>query len=95
MNNKYLLFKTKRYKKSLKKLLKSGNFDIQEVELVVKMLQEDKVLPVSFRDHQLSGVLKDFRECHIRPDLLLMYQKVDERLVLILINIGSHAKLFE
>lgn len=48
-----------------------------------------------YKDHKLTGNYKDFRECHIKPDLLLIYQKQDEILTLTCINLGSHHKLFK
>lgn len=60
---------------------------------VIVQLATDTPLPAKFRDHQLTQKLKDFRECHLRPDLLLMYELsgVD---ALKLVRLGSHSKLF-
>jgi len=53
----------------------------------------DRPLPMRNRDHDLSGNWSDCRECHVRPDLLLIYMKVaaDE---LRLVRLGSHSDLF-
>ena len=59
----------------------------------VKLLSEDKNLPEKYRDHQLSGEWSDFRECHVKPDLLLIYRK-PETGVLQLVRLGSHSELF-
>jgi mRNA interferase YafQ len=59
----------------------------------VALLSEDKPLPDRNRDHQLSGEWRDHRECHLKPDLLLIYRKPDE-LVLQLVRLGSHSELF-
>lgn len=53
----------------------------------------DEPLPPAYRDHQLGGDWDDCRECHVRPDLLLVYRKSDAR-VLQLVRLGSHAELF-
>lgn len=82
------------YKKSIKKIRKSGNIKIQEVDFVVNILVSGKKLPDKFRDHKLQGEFKEYRECHARPDLLLVYQIQDDVLILLLVNIGSHAELF-
>jgi len=61
---------------------------------VISLLAEDKPLAERNRDHTLAGEWQDFRECHLRPDLLLIYRKVDTD-VLQLVRLGSHSELFE
>ncbi|WP_288758220.1 type II toxin-antitoxin system YafQ family toxin, partial [uncultured Treponema sp.] len=51
-------------------------------------------LPERFRDHELAGNLKGNRECHIMPDLLLIYRIFNDILILELVDTGSHADLF-
>jgi mRNA interferase YafQ len=51
------------------------------------------VLPESNRDHALSGDWAGYRECHVKPDLLLIYRKVDQA-TLRLARLGSHSELF-
>lgn len=51
-------------------------------------------LPAQYRDHQLTGSLKDYRECHVRSDILLVYQIHQNELVLLLVDIDSHSDLF-
>jgi mRNA interferase YafQ len=60
---------------------------------VVTLLAEDKALSEKNRDHGLSGDWHDHRECHLKPDLLLIYRKPDAR-VLQLVRMGSHSELF-
>jgi len=60
----------------------------------ITLLAEDKSLPEKNRDHALAGEWQDFRECHLKPDLLLIYCKPDEEL-LQLVRIGSHSELFD
>ena len=59
----------------------------------VLLLSEDKDLPDRNRDHELSGPWSDCRECHLKPDLLLIYRKPDAR-ILQLVRMGSHSELF-
>lgn len=59
---------------------------------VVQLLADDKPLPERNRDHGLSGNWSDYRECHIKPDLLLIYRKPEGTLQLI--RLGSHSELF-
>ena len=59
----------------------------------MERLVSDMVLPESNRDHALSGDWAGYRECHVKPDLLLIYRKVDQA-TLRLARLGSHSELF-
>ena len=85
---------TQGYRKALRKLVRSGQFNITKLEKVIDTLIQGKKLPKSNKDHNLSGDLKGFRECHIQPDILLVYYIEQEKLVLVLVNIGNHSNLF-
>jgi len=58
----------------------------------ISWLVADARLPNRARDHALSGEWKDFRDCHIRPDLVLIYRKPDNA-TLQLVRLGSHSEL--
>jgi len=60
---------------------------------VLEALILDAPLSPANRDHPLSGEWGDFRECHLRPDLLLVYRKPDAA-TLQLVRLGSHSELF-
>ncbi|MGP8251844.1 MAG: type II toxin-antitoxin system YafQ family toxin [Terracidiphilus sp.] len=60
---------------------------------VLVALADDKPLDARYRDHDLGSDWKGYRECHIKPDLLLIYKKADKDL-LRLARIGSHSELF-
>jgi mRNA interferase YafQ len=90
----YIVLRTKKFQKSLKKVVESGYLKNREdAEKVVCLLKEGKKLPQKYKDHQLKGELKDYRECHIKGDLLLVYKIIENELVLVLVNIGSHSEL--
>ncbi len=59
----------------------------------ISFLAEDKPLPEKSRDHGLGGEWQDHRECHLKPDLLMIYRKTD-REVLQIVRLGSHSELF-
>lgn len=59
---------------------------------VVEILAKDQELPAKNRDHALSGDWKGFRDCHIKPDLVLIYRKPDAD-TLQLFRLGSHAEV--
>ena len=61
---------------------------------VLECLVNDEPLAESYRDHSLGGNWKGFRECHVRPDLLLVYRKPPGAAVLQLVRLGSHSELF-
>ncbi len=61
---------------------------------ILKFLLSDKALPEKNLDHALSGNWNGYRECHIKPDLLLIYSKPD-RSTLRLARLGSHSELFD
>jgi mRNA interferase YafQ len=58
----------------------------------VAMLANDQALPDRFHDHALSGPWREYRDCHVRPDLVLIYRMPDET-TLELIRLGSHSEL--
>jgi mRNA interferase YafQ len=59
----------------------------------VSLLADDQPLPEKNHDHGLGGNWADHRECHLKPDLLLIYRKQDAE-VLQLVRLGSHSELF-
>ena len=63
------------------------------VSTAISLLAEDKTLPDKNRDHPLGGEWRDHRECHLKPDLLMIYRKPDLD-VLQVIRLGSHSELF-
>lgn len=64
----------------------------RDLAAVVKALAADELLPTRFRDHPLAGEWKDHRDCHVRPDLVLIYRKPGDS-VLQLVRLGSHSEL--
>lgn len=59
---------------------------------VVTTLANDQPLVEKHRDHSLSGDWKDHRDCHIKPNLVLIYRKTNNHL-LQLVRLGSHSEL--
>jgi len=85
-----VVFKS-RFKKDLKKL-RSTNRDENELLAVIGVLAHEQPLEEKFRDHALVGNYAGCRECHIRPDWLLIYQTTETDLLLV--RTGSHSELF-
>ncbi len=87
------IVKSNRFLKDLN-LAKKRGLDLSSLEEVVNKLANQEVLDERYHDHALSGDYSDFRECHIKPDWLLIYTIDDEELELFLFRTGSHSDLF-
>lgn len=81
------------FKKEYRKIIKRG-YDSSLFEEVVRMLVNEIQLPQKYRDHELKGEFKGYRECHIQPDWLLIYKIEDNKLILTLARTGTHSDLF-
>lgn len=64
----------------------------ERLAVIVNALANDIALDAGNHDHALSGPWNDFRDCHIRPDLVLIYEKPDSQ-TLRLVRLGSHSEL--
>ena len=87
----YKIFRTSSFKKDYKKL------DTKEKKLlksVITKLANRDVLEEKYKDHCLIGNYLGCRECHIKPNLLLIYRVDNDILELALVRVGSHSKLF-
>ncbi len=82
-----------RFKKDLKLAIKRG-YRIELLENVVDRLAAQETLEPKYKDHLLTGNYGGFRECHITPDWLLVYQVREEELILLLSRTGTHSDLF-
>ena len=80
------------FRKDLKRAKRQGH-DLEKVRLVLEKLAVPEPLPPEFRDHKLKGEWRDFRECHLESDWLLIYTITDFELRPT--RLGSHADLFE
>lgn len=89
-----IVFSTQ-YKKDLK-LARKRNLPENELNEVVFNLANDIPLATKYHDHELTNNFRGFRECHIRPDWLLLYTKEDngELHILNLFRTGSHSDIF-
>ena len=85
---------TTAFKKSYK-LMKKRGLDLNALDEVVDQLRMGRTLDEKYRDHPLSGNYAGFRECHIKPDWLLIYLIEDNILTLTLVDTGSHSDLFK
>ncbi len=92
---KYEIVRTRRFKTAFKRDKQLKGFKQDVFEEVVTALAEGKKLKKERKDHQLTGNLKAFRECHLAADILLVYQIDDGILVLTLVSVGNHSQVFK
>ena len=85
--------RTTRFKRDYKREKRTDADLDSDLLDVIEMLASDAELPERLRDHPLAGEWKGFRDCHVRPDLVLIYEKVGPD-TLALARLGSHSELF-
>lgn len=83
-----------KFKTDLKKFKNDGS-TLKTLNEVLKNLTNGSALPEKYKDHALSGKWNPARECHVKPDVLLIYQVEKKENLLVLIRIGSHSDLFK
>jgi mRNA interferase YafQ len=85
-----------RFRKDYKLMAKRGKA-MDKVNAVISLLANDEILPPALCDHPLKGNLAGFRDCHVEPDWVLIYKKVDDEILelreLLLDRIGTHSDL--
>ena len=94
--NKYEVKLSKEFKKSLKKITKQGK-EIDKLLNVVDKLVNKEPLDLKYKDHQLYNDkrFKNCRDCHIEPDWVLIYKYIEDEIVLLLVNTGSHSEVLD
>ena len=87
--------RTAKFKKDYKRETKGQHRATLDADLLaaISFLATDHALPERFHDHPLTGESTNHRECHLKPDLLLIYKKPDDS-TLRLVRIGSHSEVF-
>lgn len=96
MTMNYQIKYTKEFKKSIKKLTKQGK-NIDKLLNIVDKLSKGIPLEIKYRDHALynDNRFQNCRDCHIEPNWVLIYKYLDENLILLLVNTGSHSEVLE
>ena len=86
---------SKTFVKAWKKVYDSGKADMKLVkEVMIMIISNQGDLPEQYRDHELKGNFKGYRECHVKGDLLLVYYFVQEGKGVIFSDLGSHSEIF-
>ena len=92
----YKIKYTKEFKKSLKRITKQGKQTDKLFEIIDKLSRKEKLEP-KYKDHALYNDrrFKGCRDCHIEPDWILIYKYLDNEIILLLVNTGSHSNILE
>ncbi|WP_455480177.1 type II toxin-antitoxin system YafQ family toxin [Bartonella sp. B23] len=82
------------FKRDFKREMRGRHRSLLEVDLrqIIEALANDRPLEPRYHDHALIGNWKDYRDCHIRPNLVLLYRLIGQHR-LILVRLGSHSQL--
>lgn len=86
------LASTSRFKKDLKRELKTDPSVENILRSVIDALLDSQEVPQKMKDHPLRGEWNDHRDCHLKPDLVLIYKADEEEVTLV--RLGSHSELF-
>jgi mRNA interferase YafQ len=88
--------KSHQFKKDFKREINNAQHKnlLREFEMLIQLLQTESPLPPRYRLHRLKGEYLGYLECHLRPDLLMIFQVKDGK-VLQLVRLGSHSELFK
>jgi mRNA interferase YafQ len=81
-------------KRDVKRVAKRGK-DLSKLAMVLNLLASGAQMPEEYQDHPLKGDMRGYRECHIEPNWLLIYQIFEDRLVLVASGTGTHSDLFD
>ncbi len=94
LNTKCKIDYTTNFKRQLKKLLKQGKDVKLLLEVVTKLANLEELDP-KYKNHNLinDNTYRDCNECHLKPDWLLVYKYIDDKLVLLLVATGSHSEI--
>lgn len=84
--------RTAQFKKDIKRLAKRHK-DFSVFKTILIVLLSGKALDPQYHDHQLVGEFTGYRECHLEPDWLLIYEATPD--FVILIRTGTHSDLFK
>lgn len=90
----YQILFTNKMKRDVRRMSKRGK-DISKLTNILTILANGDNLSYKYKDHQLSGNMADFRECHIETDWLLIYRIENDKLILTATETGTHSDLFK
>jgi len=90
----YQLFSTKQYEKSLGRFRQGRSWNEASIRQLLELLRIGIALPITYQDHQLKADMELYRECHVKHNLLLLYERNESNRSIKLIDIGTHDDIF-
>jgi len=90
----YNLRHSANFKKGFKKIKRNPCFVLSEFKQIINDLINGKFLDEKYQNHKLHGEWKGYYECHLAPDILLIYEINNEESIIYMYRIGSHSELF-
>ncbi len=96
INTKYKIKYSNDFKKSYKKIAKQGK-NLNKLKIVINKLANKEPLEQRYKDHPLYNDkrFKGCRDCHIEPDWVLIYKYIENEIILLLVNTGSHSEVLD
>ena len=91
--NKYKYRATTQFRRDLK-LCKKRGYSLEKLTAVINLLLNDGCLPSSYKPHKLAGTMNSIWECHIQSDWLLLWQQLDDELIMLMTRTGTHSDIF-
>ena len=89
----YQVLITKTFRKDTERCRKRG-YNMELLKDAIRLLEQNGVLPATYRPHKLSGNYEGCWECHLKGDWLLIWEQNDSKLTLLFTGTGTHADLF-
>ncbi|MBR5842565.1 MAG: type II toxin-antitoxin system YafQ family toxin [Bacteroidaceae bacterium] len=89
----YQVLITKTFRKDTERCRKRG-YNMDLLKDAIRLLEQNGVLPATYRPHKLSGNYEGCWECHLKGDWLLIWEQNDSKLTLLFTGTGTHADLF-
>ena len=93
----YKLVETSKFKKDVKRIFKRSRYDFEMTfeDLEILKLKGIEGVPLGMKPHKLKGIYRDNWECHIKPDLLIIWIQIEDPKTIKLVRLGSHSDLFK
>ncbi|MEK7463693.1 MAG: type II toxin-antitoxin system YafQ family toxin [Patescibacteria group bacterium] len=91
----YSILYSSKFRKQSKKIVGSGKYPREKIEYIINILASGIPLEPHLKNHKLHGKYNGMMECHVIPNMLLVYEKDEEKRLIILMALGSHSELFK
>lgn len=89
----YRLRVSKRFEKAFDLCARRG-YDMNVIKKAMRLLEKNGELPPEYKTHKLTGEYKGCLECHLKPNWLLIWEKHENELVMLMIDTGTHSDIF-